>query len=148
MSLFVSYNLCIAVWIFREIFSRYFSTWDSKGAKACRIFCGSRKMLQNAYLDAKIGFDTEENEPHKVWGELFMIHYSLFIRLLSLRRISAGRRTRPRMRASSVRTARSSRRTRAPSSYQSSQFLSKINSAKSTHCFYFYFRLALYVYVQ
>ena len=28
-------------------------------------------MLQNAYLDAKIGFDTEENEPPKVWGELF-----------------------------------------------------------------------------
>ena len=36
-------------------------------------------MLQNAYLDAKIGFDTEENEPPKVWGELFIIHYSLFI---------------------------------------------------------------------
>ena len=33
-------------------------------------------MLQNAYLDAKIGFDTEENEPPKVWGELFIIHYS------------------------------------------------------------------------
>ena len=39
-------------------------------------------MLQNAYLEAKIGFDTEENEPPKVWGELFIIHYSLFIRLL------------------------------------------------------------------
>jgi len=26
----------------------------------------SRKMLKNAYLDAKIGFDTEENEPSKV----------------------------------------------------------------------------------
>ena len=24
-------------------------------------------MLQNAYLDAKIGFDAEENEPSKVW---------------------------------------------------------------------------------
>ena len=40
-------------------------------------------MLQNAYLDAKIGFDTEENEPPKVWGELFIIHYSFFIRLLT-----------------------------------------------------------------
>ena len=37
-------------------------------------------MPQNAYLesilDAKIGFDTEENEPPNVWGELI---YSLFI---------------------------------------------------------------------
>ena len=24
-------------------------------------------MLKNAYLGAKIGFDTEENEPSKVW---------------------------------------------------------------------------------
>ena len=39
-------------------------------------------MLQNAYLDAKIGFDTEENEPPQVWSELFIIHDSLFIRLL------------------------------------------------------------------
>ena len=28
--------------------------------------CRSRKMLKNAYLDAKIGVDTEENEPSKV----------------------------------------------------------------------------------
>ena len=26
------------------------------------------KMMQNAHLDAKIGFDTEENEPPKVGG--------------------------------------------------------------------------------
>ena len=32
------------------------------------LFCRSRKMLQNAYLDAKIGFETEENEPSKVGG--------------------------------------------------------------------------------
>ena len=25
-------------------------------------------MLQNAYLDAEIGVDTEENGPSKVWG--------------------------------------------------------------------------------
>ena len=28
--------------------------------------CRSRKMLKNEYLDAKIGLDTEENEPSKV----------------------------------------------------------------------------------
>ena len=32
------------------------------GCKSCR----SRKMLENEYLDAKIGLDTEENEPSKV----------------------------------------------------------------------------------
>ena len=47
-------------------FSRVFPTWDSKGAKDCKS-CRSRTMLQNAYLDAKIGFDAEENEPSKVW---------------------------------------------------------------------------------
>ena len=40
-------------------------TWDSKGAKVCKS-CRSRKMLKNAYLVAKIGFDTEENERSKV----------------------------------------------------------------------------------
>ena len=39
----------------------------------------SRKMLQNEYLVAKIGFDTDENEPPKVWGELFIIHCSIFM---------------------------------------------------------------------
>ena len=38
---------------------------DSKGAKECRS-CRSRKMLKNETLVAKIGFDTEENEPAKV----------------------------------------------------------------------------------
>ena len=35
------------------------------------MFCRSRKMLQNEYLDAKIGVDTAENEPFEVsrkWG--------------------------------------------------------------------------------
>ena len=36
------------------------------GAKDCKS-CSPRKMLKNAYLDAKIGFDAEENEPSKVW---------------------------------------------------------------------------------
>ena len=52
--------------IFRVVVSRFCSTWDSKGAKDCKS-CSSRKMLKNAYLDAKIGFDAEENEPSKVW---------------------------------------------------------------------------------
>ena len=39
--------------------------WVSTGAKECRS-CRSRKMLQNGTLVAKIGFDTEENEPAKV----------------------------------------------------------------------------------
>ena len=48
-----------------RFFSRQFSTWDSKGAKVCKS-CRSRKMLKDEYLVAKIGFDTEENEPSKV----------------------------------------------------------------------------------
>ncbi len=39
-----------------------FCIWRS--AKEC-IFCRSRKMLKNAYLVAKIGLDTAENEPQK-----------------------------------------------------------------------------------
>ena len=35
---------------------------------SARLFCRSRKMLKNKYLDAKIGVDTAENEPSKVWG--------------------------------------------------------------------------------
>ena len=37
----------------------------SSGAKVCKS-CSSRKTLKNDYLDAKIGVDTEENEPSKV----------------------------------------------------------------------------------
>ena len=47
---------------FYEILLRFLL---STGAKECQS-CRSRKMLKNAYLDAKIGFDTEENEPSKV----------------------------------------------------------------------------------
>ena len=39
---------------------------DLSGAKDCKS-CRSRKMLKNEYLVAKIGFDTAENEPSKVW---------------------------------------------------------------------------------
>ena len=34
---------------------------------SARLFCRSRKMLKNEYLDAKIGVDTAENEPRKEW---------------------------------------------------------------------------------
>ena len=46
--------------------------WDLSGAKVYTS-CRSRKMLKNEYLLAKIGFDTAENEPLKVWGNLFII---------------------------------------------------------------------------
>ena len=49
---------------FNEIFVK-FQNWS--GAKDCKSW-SSRKMLQNAYLGAKIGFDAEENEPSKVWS--------------------------------------------------------------------------------
>ena len=38
-------------------------------------------MLSNEYLDAKFGFDTEENEPLKVWGG-DSIHYSILSLIL------------------------------------------------------------------
>merc|ERR1712159_365396 len=38
--------------------------------------CRSRRELSNAYLLAKIGVDTAENEPLEVWGEN-SIQYSL-----------------------------------------------------------------------
>ena len=38
--------------------------------------CRSRRELSNAYLLAKIGVDTAENEPLEVWGDN-SIHYSL-----------------------------------------------------------------------
>ena len=39
--------------------------WLWSGAKVCKS-CRSRKMLKDEYLGAKIGLDTEENEPSKV----------------------------------------------------------------------------------
>ena len=48
--------------------------WDLSGAKVCRP-CRSRQELSNEYLLAKIGVDTAENEPHKVWRKIqFTIH--------------------------------------------------------------------------
>ena len=47
--------------------------WDWSGAKVCKS-CRSRKMLKNAYSDAKIGVDTAENEPNSLTlGELSLI---------------------------------------------------------------------------
>ena len=46
---------------------------DSKGAKVFES-CRSRKMLQSAYLDVKIGVDTEQNEPSKVDLIFFNFH--------------------------------------------------------------------------
>ena len=48
-----------------------FCVWS--GAKVFES-CRSRKMLQNAYLDVKIGVDTEENEPSKV--DLILVNFS------------------------------------------------------------------------
>ena len=41
-----------------------YRTFEKMSLERCKGFesCRSRKMLQNAYLDAKIGVDTEENE--------------------------------------------------------------------------------------
>jgi len=41
--------------------------WIWSGAKVYES-CRFRKMLKNAYLAAKIGFDTADNEPSKVGG--------------------------------------------------------------------------------
>ena len=39
--------------------------------------CRSRRELSNAYLLAKIGVDTAENEPLEVWGKIqFTIHFT------------------------------------------------------------------------
>ena len=42
-----------------------FFHFDSKGAKECKSD-RSRQELPNAYLVAKFGFDTAENEPSEV----------------------------------------------------------------------------------
>ena len=48
---------------------------DSKTVQRSAL-CRSRRELSNAYLLAKIGVDTAENEPLEVWGEN-SIQYSL-----------------------------------------------------------------------
>ena len=46
--------------------------WDLSGAKGCKS-CRSRKMLQNEPLVAIVAVDAAENEPLKIWGDLFII---------------------------------------------------------------------------
>ena len=55
----------------------------------CKI-CRSRKILKNEYLVAKIGFDTVENEPLKVWEKLFNIIQSCPYLQAKLDAIAAG----------------------------------------------------------
>ena len=60
-------NLKIGVF-FSFLFPDSFQTVVAKkisSREECGM-CRSRRMLKNAYLDAKIGVDTEENEPSKV----------------------------------------------------------------------------------
>ena len=52
-----------------------FSLMDSKTVQRSAL-CRSRRELSNAYLLAKIGVDTAENEPLEVWGGN-SIQYSL-----------------------------------------------------------------------
>ena len=73
--------------------------WGLSGAKICK-FCRSRQQLSNEYLLSKIGVDTAENEPLKVWGES-LIYSLLFIRVLT-------RTWRPRRRAATTRPSRPS----------------------------------------
>ena len=42
---------------------------DSKTVQRSAL-CRSRRELSNAYLLAKIGVDTAENEPLEVWGKI------------------------------------------------------------------------------
>ena len=56
-------------------FFPHFSPVDSKTVQRSAL-CRSRRELSNAYLLAKIGVDTAENEPLEVWGEN-SIQYSL-----------------------------------------------------------------------
>ena len=59
-----------------EIRERCFLGFDSKTVQRSAL-CRSRRELSNAYLLAKIGVDTAENEPLEVWGKIqFTIHFT------------------------------------------------------------------------
>ena len=60
---------------FGQVLFPHFSIMDSKTVQRSAL-CRSRRELSNAYLLAKIGVDTAENEPLEVWGEN-SIQYSL-----------------------------------------------------------------------
>ena len=70
-------------WHFLRIF------WVLSGAKDC-MSCRSRKTLQNEYLVAKIGVDTAENEPLKVWGWFHSLFNPLLSRTPWRRPLAAG----------------------------------------------------------
>ena len=55
--------------------------WSLSGAKVCES-CRSRHELSNEYLLAKIGVDTAENEPPKVWRKIHFI-YSIFTKIMT-----------------------------------------------------------------
>ena len=47
-----------------------------KGVRSEATVSRSRRELSNAYLLAKIGVDTAENEPLEIWGKIFnIIHW-------------------------------------------------------------------------
>ena len=58
------------------IFVYFFTQTDPTRTVQRSALCRSRRELSNAYLLAKIGVDTAENEPLEVWGEN-SIQYSL-----------------------------------------------------------------------
>ena len=66
---------CRTTRIFSEIITKNTKTlheflrrfWIWSGARVCKS-CRSRKMLKNEYLVGKIGLDTAEGEPSKVWS--------------------------------------------------------------------------------
>ena len=49
--------------------------WMLSGANICKS-CGSRQELSNEYLLVKIGVDTAENEPLKIWRKIQFIFHS------------------------------------------------------------------------
>ena len=57
---------------------------SGKGVRSGDTVCRSRRELSNAYLLAKIGVDTAENEPLEVWGEN-SIQYSIVSLVLGRR---------------------------------------------------------------
>ena len=64
----------------RVVLARFFfpgfSISDSRTVQRSAL-CRSRRELSNAYLLAKIGVDTAENEPLEVWGKIqFTIHFT------------------------------------------------------------------------
>ena len=72
------------------IFVYFFTQTDPTRTVQRSALCRSRRELSNAYLLAKIGVDTAENEPLEVWGEN-SIHYSLHSLVVNSRRAAAGR---------------------------------------------------------